>query len=82
MRSWLVVWLLVTLVTLVAVVVVVVALVRSVILLGRATARYRDEVAPLTAEMAAASARAAEKAASLSTRPRRDRLDRGSAERR
>jgi Tfp pilus assembly protein PilN len=67
-RPWLVVWLLVTLLTTVAVVVVVAALVRQVVLLGRTAGKLQDETGPLTDEIAAASARAADTAATLSSR--------------
>ncbi|HET9671321.1 MAG TPA: hypothetical protein VFQ40_00560 [Actinomycetota bacterium] len=68
MRPWLVVWLLATLVTTVAVGVIVAALVRQVVLTSRAAGRLQDEVRPIQDEIAAASARAAETAAGLSTR--------------
>jgi hypothetical protein len=65
-RPWLLVWLLVTLVTTVAVGVVVAALVRHVLLLGRATGRFQDEVGSMTQELSAESARASRRAESLS----------------
>jgi hypothetical protein len=63
-----VVWLLVTLLTTVAVGVVVTAIVRQVILLGRATGRFQDEVRPISEELSAESARASRGAESLSAR--------------
>ena len=68
MRPWLVVWLLVTLITTIAVAVVVASLVRHVVLLFRTASRLREELGPIADEVTAASARAADAAASLSSR--------------
>jgi len=57
------VWLCVGLVTLVALLAVLIGLVRHGLLLARTLARFRDEVGPLAEEVAAGSARAAERGA-------------------
>jgi hypothetical protein len=72
-EPWLVAWLVVGLSTTGALVVVVAALVRHVIVLGRTAARFQEEVAPITDEMAAASARTADAVAALSGRASRRR---------
>jgi len=68
MESWLVVWLVVGLVTTAALLVMLGFLVRHVILLGRTAGRMQEELLPITEELAAASARAADTAAGLSGR--------------
>lgn len=65
MEPWLVVWLVVGLTTTAALLVMVGFLVRHVILLGRTASRMQGELQPIADEFAAASARAAENAASL-----------------
>jgi hypothetical protein len=73
MDPWLVVWLVVGLLTTVALLAMLGFLVRHVILLGRTAGRMQEELLPIADEVAAASARAADAAASLSQRaePRR-----------
>lgn len=74
------VWLVVGLVTTVALLVMLGFLVRHVILLGRTASRMQEELQPIADEVAAASARAADKAAHLSERaspPRRPSRRRG-----
>jgi hypothetical protein len=68
MSSWLVVWLVVFLSTTVALLVMAAFLVRQVILLGRTAGRMQEELEPIAGEVVAASARAADAAASLSGR--------------
>ena len=68
MESWLVVWLVVGLITTAAMLVMLGFLVRHVILLGRTAGRMQEELLPITEELAAASARAADTAAGLSGR--------------
>jgi hypothetical protein len=70
-EPWLVVWLIVAITTALALVVVVASLVRQVVLLGRTASRLQQELSPITDEVAAASARAAEAAAGLSSRTSR-----------
>jgi hypothetical protein len=68
MDTWLVVWLVVALVTTAALLVMLGFLVRHVILLGRTAGRMQADLQPITEELAAASARAADTAAGLSRR--------------
>ena len=68
MEPWLVVWLIVGLVTTAALLVMLGFLVRHVILLGRTASRMQEELQPITEELAAKSARAADRAAGLSGR--------------
>jgi heme exporter protein D len=68
MEPWLAVWLIVTITTAVALVVVLASLVRQVVLLGRTASRLQRELTPIADEVAAGSARAADTAATLSTR--------------
>jgi heme exporter protein D len=67
-EPWLVVWLIVAITTTVALVVIVASLVRQVVLLGRTASRLQRELSPIADEVAAASARAADTAATLSSR--------------
>ena len=76
MRPWLVVWLVIALTTTAALAAMLFFLVRQVILIGRTASRMQDEVRPITDEIAAASARAADAADGLSSggaHPRRGR---------
>jgi hypothetical protein len=73
MDPWLVVWLVVGLLTTVALLAMLGFLVRHVILLGRTAGRMQDELLPIADEVAAASARAADAAASLSGRAEPER---------
>jgi hypothetical protein len=68
MEPWLAVWLIVTITTAVALVVVLASLVRQVVLLGRTASRLQRELTPIADEVVAGSARAADTAATLSTR--------------
>ena len=68
MEPWLVVWLVVGLVTTGALLVVLLFLIRHATLLGRTAGRMQRELQPIADEVAAASARAADTAAALSTR--------------
>jgi hypothetical protein len=79
MEAWLVVWLVMGLLTTAALLVMLGFLVRHVILLGRTAGRLQDELQPVADELAAASARAADAAADLSTRgkPQRSARRRG-----
>jgi hypothetical protein len=79
MEAWLVVWLVVGLLTTAALLVMLGFLVRHVILLGRTAGRLQDELQPIADELAAASARAADAAASLTGRgkPQRSARRRG-----
>jgi hypothetical protein len=67
-EPWLVVWLIVAITTTVALIVVLASLVRQVVLIGRTASRLRQELTPIADEVAAASARAAGTAATLSSR--------------
>jgi hypothetical protein len=67
-EPWLVVWLIVAIITTVALIVVLASLVRQVVLLGRTASRLRHELTPIADEVAAASARAADTAATLTSR--------------
>jgi hypothetical protein len=67
-EPWLVVWLIVAITTTVALIVVLASLVRQVVLLGRTASRLQQELTPIADEVAAASARAADRAAMLSSR--------------
>jgi hypothetical protein len=67
-ESWLVVRLIVAITTAVALVVVLASLVRQVVLLGRTASKLQRELTPIADEVAAASARAADTAATLSSR--------------
>jgi hypothetical protein len=80
MEPWLVVWLVVGLVTTVMLLVMLGFLVRHTILLGRTAGKMQDELQPIADDLAAASARVAEKAAHLSDRasPSRGSRSRGS----
>jgi hypothetical protein len=68
MDTWLVVWLVVGLITTAALLVMLGFLVRHTILLGRTAGRMQEELQPIADELAAASARAADTAASFSGR--------------
>ena len=68
MEPWLVVWLVVSLTTTAALLVMLGFLVRHTILLGRTAAKMQEELRPIADDLAAASARAADKAAHLSDR--------------
>jgi hypothetical protein len=68
MRPWLVVWLVIALTTTVALGAILFFLVRQVMLIGRTASRMQRELGPITDEIAAASARASDTAAGLSTR--------------
>ena len=68
MTAWLAVWLIVAIITTVAVLVVVASLVRQVVLLGRTASRLQRELSPIADEIAAGSARAADTAATVSSR--------------
>jgi hypothetical protein len=67
-EPWLVVWLVVTLSTTVALIVVLASLVRQVVLVWRTAARLQEDLSPIADEVAAASARAADRAATLPSR--------------
>jgi hypothetical protein len=73
MDPWLVVWLVVGLLTTVALLAMLGFLVRHVILLGRSAGRMQEELLPIADEVAAASARAADAATSLSQRAEPER---------
>ena len=68
MEPWLVVWLVVGLTTTVALVALLAFLTHQVILLGRTAAAMQEELRPVTEKIAAASARAADAAARLTSR--------------
>lgn len=63
------VWLVVGLVSSAAMIAVVVALVRHVMVLGRALARFQEEVSPIAEAITSEGARAGTRSARLSERP-------------
>jgi hypothetical protein len=73
---WLIVWYLIAVISAVAVVAFVIALVRQVLLLGRTARRFQEEAQPIVDDLSRESARASERAGSLSP-PGSTRPDRG-----
>ena len=76
MSPWLIVWYLLAVISVVAVAAFVIALVRQAMLLGRTARRFQEEAQPIVDDLSRESARASERAGSLSP-PGRTRPDRG-----
>ena len=72
MASWLVVWFVVGIVSTVAILACMIGLMRHVLVLGRTVRQLRDEVKPVTDDLASERQRAGEHVSAIGDRHRRD----------